>query len=166
MEGFTIVYLKQVVLIPWIYFGIALVLVLVIGITFRRLIAGLLAGYYFLTVVFTIIIRTAGDTEKIELIPFWSYVAYFKDPGNGVLTQIIANVILFIPIGIMLGILTRRIKPSILIGFILSFAIEFLQLITHRGLFEIDDIIHNTVGVVLGCLTYTLPRKKQKRYHR
>ena len=36
-------------------------------------------------------------------------------------------------------------------GLSVSFCIEFLQLVLKRGLFEWDDMIHNTLGVYLGC---------------
>ena len=37
-------------------------------------------------------------------------------------------------------------------GIGLSSAIEIVQLVSHRGLFELDDIIHNTLGTILGYL--------------
>jgi glycopeptide antibiotics resistance protein len=42
----------------------------------------------------------------------------------------------------------------ILIGFLISLTIEILQLVTKRGLFEFDDIFHNTLGVAIGELGY------------
>ena len=35
-------------------------------------------------------------------------------------------------------------------GSLLSVAIELTQLFTHRGLFEYDDIVHNTLGTAVG----------------
>jgi glycopeptide antibiotics resistance protein len=37
-----------------------------------------------------------------------------------------------------------------LLGFLTSFTIELLQLILKRGLFEFDDMFHNTIGVGIG----------------
>ena len=42
----------------------------------------------------------------------------------------------------------------VIFAFLLSFVIEILQALTHRGLCEIDDIVHNTVGAWLGCLLF------------
>lgn len=44
----------------------------------------------------------------------------------------------------------------ILYSFLLSFAIELIQEITLIGLFEIDDVIHNTLGASVGffCLSF------------
>ena len=39
------------------------------------------------------------------------------------------------------------------------FYLEVFQLITKRGYFEIDDLIHNTLGVVIGYGLYRLAVK-------
>lgn len=44
------------------------------------------------------------------------------------------------------------IKSTIPVGMGTSFVIELLQLITCRGLFEFDDIIHNGVGCMMGAV--------------
>ena len=41
---------------------------------------------------------------------------------------------------------------GMLVGIAVSFAIEISQLLLCRGLFEFDDIIHNSLGCMLGCL--------------
>lgn len=152
MEGRPIVLLEQIIQIHWAYYGIAIIVAFIFGIAFRRFMVGLLSGYLFLIIVLTIISRPAGESVKFELIPFWSYFAYFRDPGNSVLNQIIANIVLFIPIGMMLEILSGNLKRSIIIGFLLSVVIELTQLITYRGLCEVDDVIHNTGGVLAGFM--------------
>ncbi len=38
----------------------------------------------------------------------------------------------------------------ILIGFLFSTGIEVTQLLTYRGLFELDDIFYNTLGTAIG----------------
>ena len=40
----------------------------------------------------------------------------------------------------------------------MSCSIEIIQLVLHRGLFEFDDIIHNTLGVFIGILVCLLAR--------
>jgi glycopeptide antibiotics resistance protein len=51
----------------------------------------------------------------------------------------------------------------ILIGFLISLTIEILQLVTKRGLFEFDDIFHNTLGVAIGELGYWIWWKVRSR---
>jgi glycopeptide antibiotics resistance protein len=62
------------------------------------------------------------------------------------------NVMLFIPIGILVGgaLKKKHIWNTVKIGFVLSFFIELTQLITTRGVFNVDDIIHNILGCVIG----------------
>ena len=43
-------------------------------------------------------------------------------------------------------------KVGLLIGIGISFSIELLQLVLCRGLFEFDDIIHNSLGFLIGIL--------------
>lgn len=61
-----------------------------------------------------------------------------------VLINIIGNIILFIP----LGIINKKIIYSILIIIL----IETLQLILKKGIFDIVDIVLNTIGVIIGTL--------------
>ena len=62
--------------------------------------------------------------------------------------QILANVIMFLPVGVLTGLLWRWRGLWVAAG--LSVFIEVLQLITARGLCEFDDVIHNMVGAVIG----------------
>ena len=61
-----------------------------------------------------------------------------------------ANILLFIPLGIFVGDLWKW--KGLLVGVGLTVSIELFQLISRRGLFEFDDIIHNTLGTVIGIL--------------
>ena len=65
--------------------------------------------------------------------------------------EVLLNVALFVPIGFLLGGMMQKgaVKIS-LIGCVLSSLIELLQLATGRGLCETNDVIHNTVGCILG----------------
>ena len=68
--------------------------------------------------------------------------------------EIFLNVLLLMPMGVLLYAAFGRRFGMIRItaaGFAVSFCIEFLQLVLKRGLFEWDDMIHNTLGVYLGC---------------
>jgi glycopeptide antibiotics resistance protein len=44
----------------------------------------------------------------------------------------------------------KLILYAVGIGFSLSFFIELMQLISTRGIFSVDDIIHNVLGCVIG----------------
>lgn len=66
----------------------------------------------------------------------------------------IGNIILFIPYGIFLSTLFKRanLKNIIIYGFIASFIIEISQFLLKRGILDIDDMILNILGVIIGYL--------------
>ena len=71
---------------------------------------------------------------------------------NKLLAEIILNVLLFMPIGFISGIVFNNANIIKVIGFgcLLSLSIEIFQLLTMRGVCNIDDVIHNTFGCVIG----------------
>ena len=72
-------------------------------------------------------------------------------------THAMENVLLFIPFGILVPLTGRFFKKwwnLILMAFISSLLIETTQLITGRGYFEIDDILLNTGGAVIGYIVF------------
>ena len=153
-------YLFNLIDIPWWYFLIAAGIVIVLVIATSKLAFSLLAGYMFLVFADTVLIRTAGSL-RYELLPFWSYRDYFNGADTSLMKQIIANVIMFIPVGFLSGILQGW--KGIYIGACFSVIVEVTQLITHRGLFEFDDISHNTIGTVVGVALFMLVRKMWRR---
>lgn len=71
--------------------------------------------------------------------------------------QILANVIMFLPVGVLAGRIWRWRGLWVAAG--LSMGIEILQLITARGLCEFDDIFHNMIGAVIGIGVVMIGRK-------
>lgn len=120
----------------------------------RKLSISLLIPYIALLFVTTVITRTARSTAQYEFTPFWTLEAYFSGTSYDVIQQVAANIIMFFPVGILFPPLVK--KKTILYGFLISCFIELCQLILHRGLCEVDDIICNTIGVVLGYAIYIL----------
>ena len=72
------------------------------------------------------------------------------------------NILLFVPLGFLLPAIWEEydsLKKVLLIGLGLSFMIEILQIFTFR-LTDIDDLITNTAGAILGyCLLNVLYKK-------
>ena len=85
---------------------------------------------------------------SLTLTPFLPMIADFKNT--------ILNIILFIPLGIMLPFLWKKyntLKATLFFGFSTSLAIELLQILTYRAT-DINDLIVNTVGAVLGYFVF------------
>ncbi len=110
-------------------------------------------------------INAKGGIAK-EAAPFWSYVAYFDGTDRTLMKQILLNVVMFVPIGFCLAALDRRPWQAAVIGFALSAAIEVTQLILCLGLFEFDDMIHNTVGTMIGVWTYRAGNRALEKMRR
>lgn len=113
----------------------------------------LLAEWIILVFGIAVIFRESGADCRINLIPFSSYYDY---GGNSYFMEKavlnILNVALFIPIGFLLGCGFRSMtwKRTLIIAVMFSVFIEILQLVFRRGLCEVDDVIHNTVGCMIG----------------
>ena len=122
--------------------------------------AAVLALILFLGVVFASTVFTRTPTvRRYERIPFWSWYEVIVNHSQDLLIENLLNMILLLPVGILLPmILDSRLRPSMvfLIGVLISAAIELSQLIFQRGLFEWDDMIHNGLGCMLGCLVLML----------
>ena len=97
---------------------------------------------------------------EIENIPFETITKYFVTvlpyrPFEFV-ENVFGNIILFVPYG-FLGILYTKLKNIfllLLIFFIVINIIEFSQFYFKRGFADIDDIILNTLGVIIGYFIY------------
>jgi glycopeptide antibiotics resistance protein len=76
------------------------------------------------------------------------------------LEAIAINLLLMVPMGFLIPMtfavygIEIRAWQVILFGSVLSITIEFVQLITRLGMFDIDDWVFNTIGVALGYLSY------------
>ena len=106
----------------------------------------LLIEYIFLLFCSTVIFRPTGETRQYDFHPFWSY------DRPELLVENIMNVIVFIPIGILLGITFKQMTwwKALLIGCSISITIEALQFCFLKGFSEVDDVMHNTMGCLLG----------------
>lgn len=90
----------------------------------------------------------------------------FKIISTGI-CNIVVNVVLFMPLGYLLprAIPKQRYNCRwiFLIGIAFSLAIETLQLLTHRGCFDLDDLLNNSIGSLLGYVLgkHTTTSQKQ-----
>lgn len=68
----------------------------------------------------------------------------------------ILNMIVFIPLGVALSMMDKKIKlkKHALICFLISLAFELLQLFTLIGGFASDDLLMNTLGYFAGAAIY------------
>lgn len=125
-----------------------------------------LLQYLYMIVVSTVLARPSTDTYQIELHLFWSYMNAIKLKSQFALWQGFSNIIMTVPLGCLLPLSLGReikLKDICFFGSLFSLLIEFFQLVLRKGLFEFDDIFHNTIGAVIGYLVYKFYVDKVKK---
>ncbi|MDK2964996.1 MULTISPECIES: VanZ family protein [Lacrimispora] len=100
---------------------------------------------------------------NINLVPFRSIAPQLKYITEWwSLKNIIGNIILFIPLGFLVPLVyinAQRFYKTFIIIFLSVLLIESFQLFTMLGVFDIDDIILNCTGGIIGYfLFYILKR--------
>lgn len=92
-----------------------------------------------------------------EIKRFWIYrerIGYFAAFLN-----LGGNVIGFLPLGFILPVISYRFRNGWLtglIGFSLSLFVECAQLVFKVGCFDVDDLMLNTLGAVLGYAMFLI----------
>ena len=102
----------------------------------------------------------AGLSYKYQLIPFHFVADFMEDSFVRVLCQILLNVVMTMPLGMFLEYCAGlSLKKTVAAGFAFSLFIELGQLtglfFMFKGsyrLFDVDDLMLNTLGVVIGYL--------------
>ncbi len=86
------------------------------------------------------------------------FIVYRRQLGwKAVILNLGGNVAGFMPFGFILPIVSRRGRRwynTFLLGFFLSLCIETTQLVFKVGSFDVDDLLLNTIGGILGFATY------------
>lgn len=106
--------------------------------------------YFILILMLTLFKNDNGWTGNINLNP----LEVFKDiksSSNG-LILLVGNICMYIPIGIYIEYRFFNKKSTLKIGLFLIyiFLIELIQNIFKKGVFDIDDIILNLIGFLIG----------------
>lgn len=106
----------------------------------------------------------SGGVHTTNLVPFRVLANTAAEMRHGntdsLLINLIGNIVLFVPVGFCCMLLWPMSKTkAILCGLGISLCIEICQLFLARGT-DIDDLILNTLGAVIGVLLYTLLNKR------
>ena len=96
---------------------------------------------------------------RVNLIPFVNLLKY--DSKSDLLINLIGNFAMFIPSGILIPLIYRKLdtlNKVILTGGAISLGIEILQLPFAVRASDVDDLILNTAGCLVGFGIYSLVR--------
>lgn len=99
------------------------------------------------------------ESSKYNLIPFVEIRELFLNATPfqfGVI--FFGNILLFSPFGAFLRYKRLNLAKTTFFGFISSLIIEISQFVFKVGIFEIDDLLLNTIGVFLGAKIYEILR--------
>ena len=108
----------------------------------RTVVAVTLAAW--LVALLFMTLRPAGSIERINLVP---------DLGGAGFSAFdtLANVAVFLPLGLVLAAAGYKALPAIGAGLGVSFCIEVLQYVADAGrAADVNDLITNTAGAALG----------------
>lgn len=118
---------------------------------------------YFLTIVYGATLlklaffsREPGSRTGISLHLFETWGSTIQEHAF-----FIENILMFIPFGIFAPLLSARLQDFFkctAAAFLCSFTLEFLQLITSRGFCQLDDVVTNTIGGMIGYTVYYIWR--------
>ena len=130
------------------------------------LLAAYCAGLFSMTIPVYKIVRYAkqminGVYHSVNMIPFRTITGYIfqSESMQGIsLTNLMGNILLFMPLGILLPIVFKRcntLLKSLIVGTVISALIETAQYFLGRSA-DIDDVILNVIGTVVGVGVYSV----------
>lgn len=97
--------------------------------------------------------------NMIQYIPFYTIVESYHLGRWQLIYHVLGNMLWFLPFGFISPVIIKNItniKKIIILSFIFSFSIELLQFLLNSGISDIDDIILNILGSILGYNIYKL----------
>lgn len=119
--------------------------------------------YLFSVLNITLFCRQAMTEKKMILQIFCSYFEIYQHKwdyaSKYIFITTLGNVFVFMPFGMGLKIMGKEsltTKKIVLLGFIFSLLIEVIQWSTCLGTFEVDDLLHNTLGCLFGVQIYDI----------
>lgn len=128
----------------------------------RAVASGAVVTLYACLVVAVVLLPLPGPYTRrpvhpIQLTPF-RWVLDFMHGHPQAFTQVVLNVLLFVPLGVLARVLWRRnLGQVVVIGFACSLLIEVTQLTGNFGtapfvyrIFDVDDLMTNTLGAAFG----------------
>ncbi|AZK48545.1 VanZ family protein [Paenibacillus lentus] len=124
------------------------------NVTARQVIAiFLILAWCVVVMVLTTFSRGANYEGWVNFRLFSGYVNAWNQWSLQEWQLIIFNMLMFAPLGFLLPLLnktTRRFVPVLLLSLLITLGIECIQMLSRRGIFELDDILHNTLGSMAG----------------
>ncbi len=98
------------------------------------------------------------------------FIRYRNQIGlEGFVVNIFGNILAFMPYGFMLPLLNKAYRKFYLItilSILFSLVIETAQLLLRVGVFDVDDILMNSIGGILGYVIFLIVHAVYERINR
>lgn len=129
--------------------------------------AVLLCCWLILVIGLTSLSRGANYTGEINIDFFSGYINAWNKWSISELQLIIFNMLMFAPLGFLLPLLWKKAEKIwgiLAVSLGLTTLIESIQLLTGTGIFELDDLFHNSIGSLFGyfCIMAILMPIREK----
>ena len=105
------------------------------------------------------------EIYRYNLVPFKEierFWIYRSELGIHSFYNLVGNILIFMPAGFFVPILWRNKRGfmfTVCVTFQMSLLVEILQLVLRVGSFDVDDLILNTLGGMLGYILLVLMGK-------
>jgi glycopeptide antibiotics resistance protein len=106
-----------------------------------------------------------GGTQEgpANLVPFKTILPYLLGEKGLLIAfiNLVGNIVLLVPIGFLVPFVHRNMtwKKTLVLAVAAGFVIEGMQAVLRVGIFDIDDVILNGLGVVVGYWSFRILAK-------
>ena len=132
--------------------------------------------YIFFLVYFLFLAEWYGRTGTVEEYRYnlelfreiRRFITYREQLGMfAVFANLLGNILIFVPYGFFISMAAERrgFFKTLFFSFGLSLCVELVQLATRVGSFDVDDILLNTIGGILGYILFAICNVIRRRYH-
>lgn len=118
----------------------------------------LFLGVYVL-ILFAFLFFKRTSFQSVNLVPFRTILDYLHGDiiaQTFAASNIIGNIVLFLPLGVYITLLnpSKKISVNMCLIALTSVIVEIIQFLFKVGVTDIDDVILNTVGGLTGILIF------------
>lgn len=113
------------------------------------------------------------ERMRPQLIPFANITLYVRSVQavtDWFFKNLLCNIVIFIPYGLLLPFILEKRKniflKTMISGILFIIFIEIFQYISAMGLCDIDDLIMNTISILIGYGLYLVIRKVINKYQK
>lgn len=143
----------------------------------RRINVAMIVVVVLVILAATMMIRMdgAGTGVRGDLQPIPFHTLIDKNLSPEVYRVAFGNILIFIPLGAVVAslIMTGRTESvatftdgvllkTVLIGLLFSLGIEVIQYLLAMGQADVDDVICNTLGTLIGCISVVIGKRNKK----